>query len=377
MMWSKKHGENHNSSHDFTEKALLTGLLIAYFIHNIFVFDNLISYILFFTLLAYISVRFNGKSDTNTNSHYDEKEGKRKEILFGPIIIIALILAIYFINIKYIQANKYIIRGLVPQVKSGESPVKALEDSLESFKKAANIGGVAEMESREQLAQNTLNLLNQIQSSNLPNTEEYAPVYKLATDAINKTKEEYTILLEKRKDPRSLAIFSTFLRNVGDIEDALSYSKQAYEYAPEKQTIATEYIQTLLSAGNYEEANNIAKKMYNSDRSYDMAKTVLALSDMYVGNFDEAEKFLTVNGVMQVDESVVRAYKLQKQDNRIINILKKNLEINPKDISSAVVLSQVYIESGAKNAAIAILNNLKKAMPEMSTQIDEYIKSLK
>lgn len=376
MMWSKKHGKNHNSSHDFTERALLTGLLIAYFVHNIFVFDNLISYILFFIVLAYISVRFNGKTDTAPHVRYDEKEAKRKRTLFGPIVLIFLALSLYFLNIQYIRANRHIINGLMPQMRADESPVDALNRSLESFKKAADIGGIAQMESREQLAQNTLNLLNQIQSSNLPNTEEYAPIYKLASDSIAQTKEEYTSLLEKRFDPRSLAIFSSFLRNVGDVEEYLIYGRQAHEYAPEKQSITMEYIQSLLSTGNYEEANRVAREMYDSDRSYDLSKAAVALTDMYVGNFDEAEQFLTVNGVMQVDESVVRAYQLAKQETRIINILKKNLEINPQDISSAVVLSQVYLDAGMKNSAIAVLNNLKKAIPEMATQIDEYIKSL-
>ncbi len=377
MLWTKKHGKKYNTSSEFVERAILTGLLISYFIHNIFVFDNLISYILFFIVLAYISVRFNGEKNENTVYKYDQKEEKRKKILYGPIILIALLFSLYFLNIRYVRANMYIIEGLVPVPKSNETALQSLERSLQSFKKAADIGGIAEMESREQLAQNTLNLLNQIQSANLPNSEEYAPIYKTASNAIDLTKEEYQILLKKRIDPRSLSIYSAFLRGVGDIGDALVYSKQAYEYAPKKQTIAMDYIQALLLSGNYEMANTVAKDMYNSDNSYDLSKVALALTDMYVGNFDEAEKYLTVDGVMKVDEGVLSAYRLKNNESRLITILKKNLEINPKDISSAVVLSQIYLEKGNKNLAINVLNNLKKSLPEMSSQIEEYIKSLK
>ena len=35
------------------ERSIFTGMLVGYFIHNIFVFDNLTSYIVFFSLLAY------------------------------------------------------------------------------------------------------------------------------------------------------------------------------------------------------------------------------------------------------------------------------------------------------------------------------------
>ncbi len=374
MMWSKKHGKNYNSSHDFIEKALLTGLLVAYFIHNIFVFDNLISYILFFVVLAYIAIRFNGDKEDKKNHEYGDIE--RRKIIYGPVILMLLLLSLYFLNIKYIKANRDIISGLAPQTRQNESAIDALNRSLDSFKNAIKIGGIAELESREQLAQNTLNIINQIQSSNLPNTEEYASVYKLASDSIIATKDAYLELLEKKIDPRSLAIFSTFLRNVGDAEDSLIYGRMAHEYAKNKQTISAEYIQSLLTNGKYEDANKIAREMYDSDRSYDLSKTILALTDMYVGNFDEAEKFLTINNIVQVDASVVKAYRLQKQESRIINILKKNLEIDPKNISSAILLAQIYVDSNMKNSAIVVLNNLKKAMPEMATQIDEYIKSL-
>jgi O-antigen ligase len=48
VMWRK---DSHMS---LREKALITGALVGYFIHNVFVFDNLISYILFILILGYI-----------------------------------------------------------------------------------------------------------------------------------------------------------------------------------------------------------------------------------------------------------------------------------------------------------------------------------
>src|SRR3989344_5723655 len=44
-----------------TEKSILTGLVAAYFFHNFFVFDHLISYILFFSLLAYVHFKNSGE----------------------------------------------------------------------------------------------------------------------------------------------------------------------------------------------------------------------------------------------------------------------------------------------------------------------------
>lgn len=376
MMWSKKHGRIYNSSQDFVERALLTGLLIAYFVHNIFVFDNLISYILFFIVLAYISVRFNGKKEINKD--HENIDNKSKRILYGPVVLVVFLASLYFLNIRYIRANTYIVNALYPKTQGEESPVDTLNRSLTYFKKAINIGGVAEMEGREQLLQYTLNLVNKIESLNIPNDEQNYPIYKLKDDSIKLTKEEFESLLDKRLDPRSLAIYSAFLVNIQDIEKALKYSQMAYDLAPKKQAIAINYVQALLLSGNYEEANKIALNIYNSDNTYTSAKPILAITDMYVGDFDTAEKLLIENnGFMPVDESIISAYQIKNQLPRLIIILKKNISLDNKDVSSAAALSSVYMEENRKDLAIKVLKDLEKAMPEMTSQIEDYIKSLK
>lgn len=378
IMWSKKFGKADTNSQDFVEKALLTGLLIAYFVHNIFVFDNLISYILFFIVLAYISVRF-AKGDTKVvNTALDKNTERSKKIIYGPIVAVGLILALYFGNIRYIQANRDLIKGLVPNIKPGENPVVALTNSLNAFKEAAKIGGIAEMESREQMAQSTLSLINEIKNANLPPTEEYAPIYKVVSDSIDTTKEEYTKLLNKRLDPRSLNIYSSFLSNIGETEEALKYSELAYQMAPMKQSIANQYVGSLILAKDYEKANQVAKKMYESDETYDSAKITFAVTDIYIKNFENAEKLLTNNtGVMLVNRDIMEAYLTIKVENRLINILKKNIEINKQDTNSLLILANVYLTLDMKNKAIETLEELKKVAPQMATNINPYIESLK
>ncbi len=111
-MWFSKFAKSiKNNREQFIEKSLLTGLLIAYFIHNIFVFDNLISYLLFFIVLAYINFSFNKKEENNSVA-IDAKTKKSKMIIWGPIIFIAFCISLYYLNIVYIKANRDIIAGL-------------------------------------------------------------------------------------------------------------------------------------------------------------------------------------------------------------------------------------------------------------------------
>lgn len=378
VMWSKKFKSKNESSADFIEKALLTGLLVAYFVHNIFVFDNVVSYILFFIVLAYIAVKF-GKSTREEKTLTENKNLERiRKIIYGPIIFLGLILALYFLNIRYLEANRDIIRGLVPNVKESSNVVEALNTSLAYFKRASQIGGIAEMESKEQLVQSTLSLIDQVRQAQIPYSEEYAPVYKVVSDYIDASKSEYDTLLKKKLDPRSVSIYAAFLTQIGDSAGALKYAQLAYNLAPEKQTITSVYIKALLLAENYEEANQVAEKMYNEDTSYALAKNTLAVTEIYVKKFTEAEKLLAnQEGSVQVDENIMQAYLTIGAGERLVTVLEKNIKIDPQDTNSYLALANLYLSLKSNNLAISTLIALKKVSPEMSTTIDSYIEKIK
>lgn len=376
MMWHKKFKKNNDESGEFIEKALLSGLLVAYFVHNVFVFDNIVSYILFFIVLAYISVRF-GKEPKKEVKALTIEQIKTRKILFVPVIVVGFILVFYFFNIRYIKANNDLIHGLIPNNTNGD-PVIALNNSLDSFKKAIKIGGIAQMESREQLAQTTLNILNEVKNANLPMTEEYQPVYKVVSDYITETKNSYETLLAKRSDPRSLAIYTSFLLNIGDVEEALKYGEMAHQAAPKKQTITKDYVATLLLAKDYVKANQVAEQMYKDDPTYDVSKITLAITDIYNKKFTEGEKLLTdAKGVVNINQDVMEAYLTINSGDRLVNILNNNIKLNENDTNSMIILANVYINLNQKVKAIQILENLKKISPTMSNTIDQYIEKIK
>lgn len=375
MMWFGKGGKAHQSSFDFIEKSLLTGLLIAYFIHNVFVFDNLISYLLFFIVLAFIASKYGKREEIKQIEKFASSKARNKMILYGPFVLLALFASLYLLNVRYYQANRNIIRGLSPKMVENEDPVDTLGRSLASFKKAMATGGIAELESREQLTQTALGLYNEIATAQIPQTEEYLPIYTLVSDYISAAKDGYLELFEKNPDPRSASIFAAFLGGIGDNSLALQYGKMAHDMAPEKQSITITYIKELIVAGEYEEANSLAKNMYESDKSYDTAKAVYALTSLYVKDFDLGEELLMQDsGFMNIDQSFYEAYRSANEMERLMHILRKNLEIQADDINSTILLSEIYLELGKKVEAINILKDLAIAQPELASQIEEYIK---
>lgn len=376
-MWFSKYTKSHkNTKQEFIEKTLLTGLLVAYFIHNIFVFDNLVSYILFFIVLAYINFSFNKKEEEIVKNTNDEKT---KVITWGPVIVIVLAISLYCLNIVYIRANIDIMNGLAPQAQAGEKPVDTLYRSLDSFKKAISIGGIAKVESREQLAQQTLNIIGQISSAKIPQTEEYSSIYKLGQDYIDTTKSAYMEILDiKNPDPRSLSIFSMFLSQIGDNDTALKYGKMAYDKAPNKQTIAIEYVKELLTNKDFETANQIAKSIYDKDTSFTDSKNIYILTSIYNKDFDTAEKLLIdESGKANIDGTIASAYVSVGSDNKVISLLNKNISLNKEDVSSMLLLAQVYEATGNRSESILELNKISEVKPELKSQVEDYIKNMK
>lgn len=377
MWFSKFARQNKNTKQEFVEKTLLTGLLVAYFIHNIFVFDNLISYILFIFVLASIHLNFGGKKENFEEKSLSSKDIKSKMIIFAPFVIVALGASLYFFNFVYMKANRQIIAGLSPEKKTNESPLDALNRSLDAFKNAARIGGIAKMESREQFAQFSLSLVDQLRNANIPQTAEYLPVYTTVSNYLDSVKVTYQALVDvKNPDPRSLSIYSTFLRNVNKNDEALKYGKMAYDMAPKKQTIAQEYIEQLLLSGNFAEANNVARKMYLDDGSYELSKTFLALTDVYVGKFEEAENLLKNGDKYTVNQNIEKAYYATNNLDKFIPMVLANLKADKLDVQSAIILAEAYVDNNQKYMAIEVLNELAVVKPELKDQIAAYIKSL-
>lgn len=105
--------------------ASLVGLLFAYFIQNLFVFDTIVSYIFFFLILAFLTkeVNFYDKKERSSfaaNAFSDKKiDFKRYGFLSGPLKIIAIIttfcvitVSMWLFNFKPALASYYFNRAI-------------------------------------------------------------------------------------------------------------------------------------------------------------------------------------------------------------------------------------------------------------------------
>lgn len=163
------------------EVALFCGLIIAYMIQNTFVFDTIVSYLLFFGLGAYLTVRVSSstyqvskdiQNDFNSHNasymlHATQSDPRR----LAAAVIIPLFMAIPLVkaNINPVMSSARLITAL----KSvGEG--KSAEEVVAAFERTFTKGTFGVTEARERLADILITIAT-VQGV----TQESAPAYLL------------------------------------------------------------------------------------------------------------------------------------------------------------------------------------------------------
>jgi len=225
-----------NFSH--TEKSIITGLIAAYFFHNFFVFDHLISYILFFSLLAYIYNRTGG----GVLWMGSVSEDKVRRIAL-PAVAIFLVISLYFVNIKPIITNVFIIEA----IKSIQTPGETGK-ALEHFQKAYNSSRLGQPEVVERVTASAVTIFQSDISM-----EEKNAFFDFAKDII------VAETRNSKDDARYELLAGSFLSTVGVLDEALVHLERAKELMPGKQTIYLEIANVYLNSGEKQKAIDVLR----------------------------------------------------------------------------------------------------------------------
>lgn len=224
------------------ERALFTGLLVGYFIHNIFVFDNLISYIFFFSFVGFIE----SFSEVNQQGDRVVTQGQRIPLIsdasirlgvssVGAVIVVILL---YMTTVPHIAASQSLIKGLT-YIGQGQDPAIALP-----FFERALLDSVGKDEARLQFSRAAFTL-----ASNSAVSDEIKQAY------LSRAYSESRAAVEE--DPLStrpkyfLAIFEA---RIGKIDETLRLFEELLAINPNRQIFLAEYATALLVKGEIERA---------------------------------------------------------------------------------------------------------------------------
>lgn len=298
---------------DYLDKTILTGLLAAYFFHNLFVFDHLVSYILFFSLLAYVSSR----SDYPVLGEKGEKEKERE--LSGAVmggVAVALVLALYFVNIKPLSANSSLLSALAV-MRSGDHAA-----AVENFRKAYRRSELGRVESAEQMSANTPAILK----GSLP-VEKKNEFYAFAKEAVAETAKKF------ESNARVQIMAGSFFSVVGEIGEGEKYLNRAIELSPGKQQIYMELGSNYINAGKRAEALNIFKKAYEMAPQYRESKLVYLVGSIYAGDREVERRLLAEFPEREIvfEDRIITAYYNAQRFAEVIIILERRKLLDPEN----------------------------------------------
>jgi O-antigen ligase len=304
------------------ERSALTALVAAYFFNNIFVFDNLGSYIFFFAILSYVHSR--------TGKVWSLAGVKRETVNYvaAPVAAALLLVTLYYVNVKPLKANVALINGFaVAQQKDYAAAVSSFE---KAYRAESYLGRT---EVVEQIAANAVLIL----SGPLPMEEKNA-FYLFANQAIAANADRF------ENDARIQLSAGSYFTSVNLMEEGLARLEKAQTLMPQKQVVYFEIGSAYINEKKYAEALAAFKTAYDLAPGYTEAKVIYLIGAIYA------------------KDSVLEAKLIQELD--------QHTYVFDDRIVSA------YYASGNIAHARAILNERKELDPQNAATYDTYLKQL-
>ena len=312
LIWRPKRDSKNEENFTRTEKSVLTGLVAAYFFHNLFVFDHLMSYVLFFSLLGYVHYRRGGESLWQT-----EIGSVPVRMAVVPVAIIFLAIPFYFANIKPLSTNTTLINAL----KSIQTPGGALV-ATEYLEKAYNTSRLGRPEVVEQIAQNSVAIL----STDLTAAKK-DEFFNFAGQAITAQ------IAELEGDARYQILAGSFLSSVGLFDEALLMLEEAKKSIPGKQQVYFEIGAVYINQGEYEKAKAVFGEAYNLAPEFSEAKAIYLIGAIYAKDATVENKVLAelTETELVFDDRILSAYYTNGRLDAVRTILNERIRLDPEN----------------------------------------------
>lgn len=344
------------------EGAALLGLLAAYAFNNLFVFDNLVSALYFFTLLAFA----HGLSRRELPGFLflSRPMGDRAVAIAAPIVLVLVVGGIWSVNAAPLSRAQALIFAI--QTGGDKDP----EINLAEFRDALSRGPLGKQETVEQLLQFASN-------SVAPSSSISPEVRQQAFELGKQAGEE--MLQEHKDDARLELFFGVFFTQFGQYGDALAHLERARALSPRKQQILMQTGLALLQSGNPSLALPPLQEAFDSAPGFKDARIFYAIGLYYAGESAQADELLRDGfGTTVVDDNrLLQTYINLKLYDRVVGIWALRVENDPQNVQLHVGLAAAYFAAGDNAKAIDELQKAITLNPALASQIQAIINQIK
>jgi tetratricopeptide (TPR) repeat protein len=316
------------------------------------------SYVLFGTVLAYISWRYAREAPALGAFIIPRKFS----LAVVGIVLVVFCASMWFVNVRPYMQARTLLKALSPQPEG-------LMKNLELFKSAINYGTAGTQEAREQLVQAASQMAG---AEGVPTDVKQA----FGEEAVR----QMTAQAESSPLDARFPLFLGVLYNVyGDTDNALNWLLKALELSPTKQTILIEIGNTYLGRGDMAKALEYYKRAYDLAPDFTEARLYYAAALIRANRDAEAEELLApiVESGKAANPRIAAAYVTKGRYDKIAVIWEKRIAAEPNDLQAYFTLAAAYYQGGNSARAIAVLEKAGKISEAAKSEADALIQQIR
>ncbi|MDP3899797.1 MAG: O-antigen ligase family protein [bacterium] len=356
------------------ELLIFTALSITYFVHLIFVFDDLNSYIYFIVLIAFIEYRHYKSPMLRFSELPRPLLVGRQAVILVSVVLLSLI--IYQFNVKTMQAGNTVIKALS---NGGD-----LEATVELFDKSIAIDGLPSRNVVMSYVNYITNLNPQI--ANIKQNTAYLEIAKKgvlgALEALQTEidKDPYNALLYNRLATLNNTALITF-EDIKYAEDSIQASEKAIELSREHLQYYYTLAETFLMIGNSEQAVNAVNTAIEINARYLPSYYYLARVYFAVGKIDKAyntARLFSSRGYQPPEQdffvALADGLTNEKRYDQAIEVLRMPTAPN-REILISLVKNYLYAKDNDR--AIAAFEEIEKLDATLKPVVSDAISRIK
>lgn len=332
------------------ERIALTVALVGYAVHNLFVFDNLYSYIYFFALLALIDSQVARPVEQVEDAPVLSPEDGVTYAL--PIAAAVAFVLVWSVNVPGMRTAGELITAL-SQISSGVGA------NIDAFEALATHPSFAKQEVREQI----VSFASAIAQSPQVSIEDKRRAVALAITEMQKQVTAYPL------DAREHLQLSYAYRALGDAESAVREIEIAARLSPKKEQILIEKGSIEWDRGDTKSAQADFSAAYALGPQFTDLAAYAAAGNIAAGDLAAADAILSsAFGTTMVDSDILAfAYYRTKNWSRLIDIWKLRTTRPERGAQAWFGLAAAYYAAGDSASAVKTINEAVKRYPETAT----------
>ncbi len=361
------------------QKSIITGAVVAYIIHNSFVFDNLISAIMFYSFAAFIHSQYvvqreavraeaRGKEQKEARLVREVIE-KKVGYVYAALFFVSLIAVpagVGAVVVMPLTTNKLLLEGYsylsgMSSDMSAETKKGTLKAGTDAFNEALKTEWLGAQEVREQYIQSA--------SAIAGSFGQDAAIGADAVALVNTAHQVTKAHIEKYPgNARFYFLLAISFKQLGRHEEAIAALDRAIEYSPNKVSFYEEKVMVYLTQRQASRAVETARQALALNESNPRAQALFTISLAENALFIEAAQYIAEHAQVFDDSKVIQVYLEKARYADIAAFLPQRLaQYKPDEASmynadTRAMITQKYLalaasllELGRRDEALAAM----------------------